>query len=73
MTEALDHLLGTADLQLEGIGDRTIYVITIRPERPEDAAAVRHVNELAFGQPRPLAASRRARSASGIVGILLTP
>jgi putative acetyltransferase len=26
-------------------------VITIRPERPEDAARVRHVNELAFGQP----------------------
>src|SRR5438132_13590891 len=26
-------------------------VITIRPERPEDAAPVRHVNELAFGQP----------------------
>jgi putative acetyltransferase len=26
-------------------------VITIRPERPEDATRVRHVNELAFGQP----------------------
>jgi putative acetyltransferase len=26
-------------------------VITIRPERPEDASQVRHVNELAFGQP----------------------
>ena len=25
--------------------------MTIRPERAEDAAAVRHVNELAFGQP----------------------
>ena len=24
---------------------------TIRPERPEDASRVRHVNELAFGQP----------------------
>jgi len=26
-------------------------VITIRPERPADASPVRHVNELAFGQP----------------------
>jgi len=26
-------------------------VMTIRPERPEDASQVRHVNELAFGQP----------------------
>ena len=26
-------------------------MITIRPERPEDASQVRHVNELAFGQP----------------------
>ena len=26
-------------------------MITIRPERPEDASRVRHVNELAFGQP----------------------
>ena len=26
-------------------------MITIRPERPEDAAGVRHVNEAAFGQP----------------------
>jgi putative acetyltransferase len=26
-------------------------VISIRPERPEDACRVRHVNELAFGQP----------------------
>jgi len=26
-------------------------VITIRPERPEDASRVRHVNEFAFGQP----------------------
>jgi putative acetyltransferase len=25
--------------------------MTIRPERPEDASRVRHVNELAFGQP----------------------
>jgi putative acetyltransferase len=25
--------------------------MTIRPERPEDAPRVRHVNELAFGQP----------------------
>jgi len=28
-----------------------IDVITIRPERPEDASRVRHVNELAFGRP----------------------
>ena len=26
-------------------------MITIRPERPEDASRVRHVNELAFAQP----------------------
>ena len=26
-------------------------MITIRPERPADASQVRHVNELAFGQP----------------------
>jgi putative acetyltransferase len=26
-------------------------VITIRPERPDDASAVRRLNELAFGQP----------------------
>ena len=26
-------------------------MITIRPEKPEDASQVRHVNELAFGQP----------------------
>jgi putative acetyltransferase len=26
-------------------------VITIRPEKPADASQVRHVNELAFGQP----------------------
>ena len=26
-------------------------MITIRPERPEDTSQVRHVNELAFGQP----------------------
>lgn len=25
--------------------------MTIRPERPEDASRIRHVNELAFGQP----------------------
>jgi putative acetyltransferase len=25
--------------------------VTIRPEKPEDAAQVRHVNELAFGRP----------------------
>jgi predicted N-acetyltransferase YhbS len=26
-------------------------VVTIRPERPEDASRVRHVNEQTFGQP----------------------
>ena len=25
--------------------------MTIRPERPDDASSIRHVNELAFGQP----------------------
>jgi putative acetyltransferase len=38
-------------------------VITIRPERPEDGAAVRHVNELAFGQPAEADLVERLRQA----------
>lgn len=37
-----------AESQLSGRHER---VILIRPEQPEDASRVRHVNELAFGQP----------------------
>jgi putative acetyltransferase len=38
-------------------------VITIRPERPEDASQVRHVNELAFGQPAEANLVERLRQA----------
>jgi len=38
-------------------------VITIRPERPEDASRVRHVNELAFGQPAEADLVERLRQA----------
>jgi putative acetyltransferase len=38
-------------------------VITIRPERPEDAYRVRHVNELAFAQPAEADLVERLRHA----------
>jgi len=38
-------------------------VITIRLERPEDGSAVRHVNELAFGQPAEADLVERLRQA----------
>jgi putative acetyltransferase len=38
-------------------------MITIRPERPEDAPRVRHVNELAFGQPAEADLVERLRQA----------
>jgi putative acetyltransferase len=38
-------------------------VITIRPERPEDASRIRHVNELAFGQPAEADLVERLRQA----------
>src|SRR5207244_5015033 len=38
-------------------------VITIRPEKPEDASRVRHVNELAFGQPAEADLVERLRRA----------
>jgi predicted N-acetyltransferase YhbS len=37
--------------------------MTIRPERPEDAPRVRHVNELAFGQPMEADLVERLRQA----------
>ena len=38
-------------------------MITIRPERPEDASRVRHVNEQAFGQPAEADLVERLRQA----------
>jgi putative acetyltransferase len=38
-------------------------VTTIRPERPEDASRVRHVNELAFGRPTEADLVERLRQA----------
>lgn len=38
-------------------------MITIRPERPEDASRVRHVSELAFGQPAEADLVERLRQA----------
>ena len=38
-------------------------MITIRPERPEDTSRVRHVNELAFGQPAEADLVERLRQA----------
>jgi putative acetyltransferase len=38
-------------------------MITIRPERPEDASQVRQVNELAFGQPTEANLVERLRQA----------
>ncbi len=38
-------------------------MITIRPERPEDASRVRHINELAFGQPAEADLVERLRQA----------
>lgn len=40
-------------------------MITIRPENPEDASAVRHLNELAFGQPAEAELVDRLRAACG--------
>jgi putative acetyltransferase len=40
-------------------------VITIRPESPEDASAVRHLNELAFGQPAEADLVEKLRAACG--------
>jgi putative acetyltransferase len=40
-------------------------VITIRRERPEDALPVRHVNELAFGQPAEADLVEKLRAACG--------
>jgi putative acetyltransferase len=37
--------------------------MTIRPERPEDASRVRHINELAFGQPAEADLVERLRKA----------
>ena len=60
-------------------------MITIRPERPDDTAQVRRVNELAFGQPAEADLVERLRQActdslalvaedDGVVGhILFTP
>lgn len=39
------------------------HVISIRPERPEDASRIRHVNELAFGQPAEADLVERLRQA----------
>lgn len=38
-------------------------MITVRPERPEDACQVRHLNELAFGQPTEANLVERLRQA----------
>jgi putative acetyltransferase len=38
-------------------------MLTIRPERPEDASQVRHINELAFGQPTEANLVERLRQA----------
>lgn len=40
-------------------------MITIRPESPEDASAVRHLNELAFGQPAEAHLVEKLRAACG--------
>jgi putative acetyltransferase len=40
-------------------------VITIRPESPEDASAVRRLNELAFGQPAEADLVEKLRAACG--------
>jgi putative acetyltransferase len=40
-------------------------VITIRPESSEDASPVRHVNELAFGQPAEADLVEKLRAACG--------
>jgi putative acetyltransferase len=40
-----------------------VRVVTIRPERPEDASRVRQVNELAFGQPMEADLVERLRQA----------
>jgi len=60
-------------------------MISIRPERPEDAAVVRRINELAFGQPSEASLVERLRQTcpdalslvaedAGLVGhILFTP
>jgi putative acetyltransferase len=39
--------------------------MTIRPERPEDASRIRHVNVLAFGQPAEADLVERLRQACG--------
>ena len=38
---------------------------TIRPERPEDSSVIRHVNELAFGQPAEADLVEKLRQARG--------
>jgi predicted N-acetyltransferase YhbS len=44
-------------------------VTTIRPERTEDAPRIRHVNELAFGQPAEANLVERVRQAHAMVGV----
>ena len=42
----------------------------IRPERPDDATAVRHVNEAAFGQPGEADLVDRLRPTPGYIGLV---
>src|SRR5207247_11396204 len=57
-----DH--GAAARGLFGaLGRQGRHVITIRPEKPDDASRVRSVNELAFGQPAEADLVERLRQA----------